>query len=167
MSTRAIEAETQEIGRELFARLERRSPSIFERRWWDDRILSWAMADESVKVQMFRFIDVLPMLHSSEAVTRHLQEYFDDVRTPALGRPPGHGRSHAATAGRQGSGPHRSVERRSRTPQRFIAGANVDEVLAAVMQAVQAGVCLHARPPGRSRDQRASTPTRICRAIST
>ncbi len=58
----AIEADTQEIGRELFARLERRSPSIFERRWWDDRILSWAMADESVKVQMFRFVDVLPML---------------------------------------------------------------------------------------------------------
>jgi len=77
----AIEAETQEIGRELFARLERRSPSIFERRWWDDRILSWAMADESVKVQMFRFVDVLPMLHTHQAVTRHLQEYFDEVRS--------------------------------------------------------------------------------------
>ncbi len=88
----AIEAETQEIGRELFARLERRSPSIFDRRWWDDRILSWAMADESVKVQMFRFVDVLPMLHSHEAVTRHLQEYFDEVRiAPAAGRPAGAG----------------------------------------------------------------------------
>jgi len=37
-----------EIGRYLWSHLSRRSPSVFERRWWDDRILSWAMADESV-----------------------------------------------------------------------------------------------------------------------
>ena len=61
----AIEAETQEIGRERFARLERRSPSIFERRWWDERILGAAMADESLKVQMFRFVDVLA--HAEDA----------------------------------------------------------------------------------------------------
>src|ERR1700732_2252814 len=77
----AIEADTQKIGRDLWANLERRSPSVFERRWWDDRILSWAMADESVKVQMFRFVDVLPMLHAHDTVTRHLQEYFDEVRS--------------------------------------------------------------------------------------
>ena len=78
--TAAVEAETQKLGRRLWSRLERRTPSIFERRWWDDRILSWAMSDESVKVQMFRFVDVLPMLRTHEAVAAHLQEYFDDVR---------------------------------------------------------------------------------------
>src|SRR6476660_7900482 len=41
----AVEAETHEIGRQLWTRLGRRGPSVFERRWWDDRILSWAMAD--------------------------------------------------------------------------------------------------------------------------
>src|SRR5579872_4179941 len=76
----AVETLTQEIGRYLWNHLERRSASLFERRWWDDRILSWAMADESVKVQMFRFVDVLPMLKSREAVTQHLQEYFEEVR---------------------------------------------------------------------------------------
>ena len=40
------------------------------RRWWDDRILAWAMADESVKVQMFRFIDVLPTLRTASAIAR-------------------------------------------------------------------------------------------------
>ena len=30
--------------------------------------------------EMFRFIDVLPMLRTSESLTRHLQEYFDEVR---------------------------------------------------------------------------------------
>jgi len=76
----AIEQRAQEIGRDLWAHLKRRSPSVFERRWWLDHILEWAMQDESVKIQMFRFVDVLPMLRSSSAVTRHLQEYFDEVR---------------------------------------------------------------------------------------
>src|SRR5947207_2954945 len=75
----AIEATTREVGRYIFDHLSDRQPSVFQRRWWDDRIMAWAMQDESVKVQMFRFIDVLPMLSTSDAVTGHLQEYFQDV----------------------------------------------------------------------------------------
>lgn len=76
-----VEQATQRIGRELWEHLNRRKPTVFERRWWLDHILEWAMQDESVKVQMFRFVDVLPMLKTSEQVTRHLQEYFDEVRS--------------------------------------------------------------------------------------
>ena len=127
-----VEAETQRIGRKLWKSMERRSPSIFERRWWDDRILSWAMSDESVKVQMFRFVDVLPMLHTHESVTGHLQEYFDDVRK-AL--------PWAARLGLNVSQPNtvlgRLVAVNARTnarnmARRFIAGANVEEVLQSV-----------------------------------
>ena len=42
--------------------------------------MSWAMNDEAVKVQMFRFVDVLPMLKDHHAIARHLDEYFEDVR---------------------------------------------------------------------------------------
>ena len=63
----AIERATQELGRYFFEHLNRSGPSPWERRWWDDRIMAWAMHDESVKVQMFRFIDVLPMLATPEA----------------------------------------------------------------------------------------------------
>ena len=76
----AIETTTRELGRHLLEHLARRRPNIFERRWWDDRIMSWAMQDESVKVQMFRFVDVFPMLHTPESVIDHLQEYFQDVK---------------------------------------------------------------------------------------
>lgn len=76
-----VEAATQVIGRSLWDHLDRRKPSVFERRWWLDNILEWATQDESVKVQMFRFVDVLPSLKTSEAVARHLQEYFDEVRS--------------------------------------------------------------------------------------
>jgi RHH-type proline utilization regulon transcriptional repressor/proline dehydrogenase/delta 1-pyrroline-5-carboxylate dehydrogenase len=127
-----VEAATLEIGRNLWSNLHRRKASVFERRWWDDRILSWAMADESVKVQMFRFVDVLPMLRTSTSVTQHLHEYFEDVR------------SHLPWAARFGldlSQPNtilgravafnarRNAERMAR---RFIAGTNVDEVFQAV-----------------------------------
>lgn len=80
-SSLQFEQATQRIGRELWDHLDRRKPTLFERRWWLDHILEWAMQDESVKVQMFRFVDVLPMLKASSTVTKHLKEYFDEVRT--------------------------------------------------------------------------------------
>ena len=59
----AIEVLTQSIGREIFANLEHTQPQVWQRRWWDDRLLAWSMRDEQLKVQLFRFVDVLPMLH--------------------------------------------------------------------------------------------------------
>jgi RHH-type proline utilization regulon transcriptional repressor/proline dehydrogenase/delta 1-pyrroline-5-carboxylate dehydrogenase len=129
-----IEAATQEIGREILARTRARQPSVLERRWWDDRILSWAMQDESVKVQLFRFIDVLPMLRSSEAVTQHLQEYFHEVaehlpRAVRVGLAVAGPRSLAgralALAARRNALAH---------ARRFIAGTTAAEVLAAAMR---------------------------------
>lgn len=96
--------------------------------------MAWAMQDESVKVQMFRFIDVLPMLGTSAAVTGHLQEYFQDVRR------------HLPTAVRLGlavATPHsiagRALALAARRnamghARRFIAGTNVTEVMAAAMR---------------------------------
>ena len=80
VSQESIEAQIADFGREIWERLSDRRPSIFERRWWDDRILSLAMSDESIKVQMFRFVDVLPALRDHEQTSRHLQEYYDEVR---------------------------------------------------------------------------------------
>ncbi|HUE74802.1 MAG TPA: proline dehydrogenase family protein [Pirellulaceae bacterium] len=76
----AIEQRTQAIGRHLFANLRESKPAIWQRRWWDDRIMAWSMRDEPLKVQLFRFVDVLPMLRSSEAVTEGLYEYLETVR---------------------------------------------------------------------------------------
>jgi RHH-type proline utilization regulon transcriptional repressor/proline dehydrogenase/delta 1-pyrroline-5-carboxylate dehydrogenase len=129
-----IEAATQEVGRHLFAQRPQHSATIFQRRWWDDRIMAWAMADEAVKVQMFRFVDALPMLKSSESVTRHLHEYFHEVdrHLPGAVRlglsvaTPDSvaGRALAITARRNANGYAR----------RFIAGSNVAEVLVAAMR---------------------------------
>ena len=129
-----IEATTREVGRFIFDHLSHSQPSVLQRRWWDDRIMAWAMQDESVKVQMFRFIDVLPMLATSEATIRHLHEYFHDVerhlpRAVRLGLAVAAPRSIAgralAIAARRNAMGH---------ARRFIAGTTVAEVLAAAMR---------------------------------
>ena len=38
------------------------------------------MEDERVKVELFRFVDALPMLLTPDAVIGHLHEYLDRVR---------------------------------------------------------------------------------------
>ncbi|HEX4142820.1 MAG TPA: L-glutamate gamma-semialdehyde dehydrogenase [Pirellulales bacterium] len=129
-----IERTTQEIGRYVFDRLARGQVSIFDRRWWDDRIMAWAMQDESVKVQMFRFIDVLPMLKSSDAVIHHLHEYFDDVKdhlpsAVRLGMAVATPRTLAGRALAQTA--RRNAQSHAR---RFIAGVNTAEVLTVALR---------------------------------
>jgi len=136
----AAEEQTQRIGRELWGQLQHNAPTIFERRWWDDRILSWAMADESVKVQMFRFVDVLPMLADHRAITRHLHEYFEEVRTHL---------PYAARLGLDVATPNSvmgralAVNARSharRMAKRFIAGTSVEEVFQTVSKLRKQGL---------------------------
>ena len=93
------------------------------------------MRDESVKVQMFRFVDVLPMLATSEAVVRHLRESFEEVR----GRLPSAVRLGVAAA-RPGTTLGRALAIAARrnvtgSARRFIAGSNLEEVLAAARHA--------------------------------
>lgn len=130
-----IEEETQQIGRFVWDHLSRRKPSIFERRWWDERILEAAMADESLKVQMFRFVDVLPRLRTHREVTRHLQEYFQEVKEhlPWAVEMVRFGVEHLSPD----SVLSRALAYNARTnaarmARRFIAGANVGEVLSSV-----------------------------------
>lgn len=133
------EAQTQQVGEWLFSHLHRRQPSIFDRRWWDDRILNWAMADEAVKVQMFRFIDVLPTLKTHAHVARHLQEYFELVneRLPGAARIVMHYAEPESILGRAIAFNARRNARRM--AERFIAGQSHAEVLQAVGKLRQQG----------------------------
>jgi RHH-type proline utilization regulon transcriptional repressor/proline dehydrogenase/delta 1-pyrroline-5-carboxylate dehydrogenase len=38
--------------------------------------MDWAMKNEDFKIQLFRFVDVLPYLNTSESLQRHIEEYF-------------------------------------------------------------------------------------------
>ena len=63
-------------GKEFFTSIAGEAPSIFNKGWWTGKVMDWAMKNEAFKVQMFRFVDVLPYLSSSDSLSRHIEEYF-------------------------------------------------------------------------------------------
>lgn len=73
-----LESLIQQKGQAIFSSLEEDSGSVFNKDWWYGRIMDWSMKNEHFKTQMFRFVDVLPSLHSGSDVARHLKEYFSD-----------------------------------------------------------------------------------------
>jgi len=73
---RAEEEAIEKYGREIFERMEGEKPSVFKTDWWSGKVMDFAMEDPEFKVQMFRFVDVFPMLKRDDQVARHLQEYF-------------------------------------------------------------------------------------------
>ena len=88
VETSTYEAKTQEIAKQLLsATRENRSffASLRDQMRWDDKLLAWAMANPGLRVQLFRFIDCLPALHSKSEIAAHLQEYLSDesVELPA------------------------------------------------------------------------------------
>ncbi|HXG19795.1 MAG TPA: proline dehydrogenase family protein, partial [Methylomirabilota bacterium] len=127
-----IERKTKEIGQDIFSRLQTETPSVFHFAWWDEKILDWCMRDETLKVQMFRFIDVLPMLKTGAQVARHLQEYFLDHKDifPIAVQWGLNFASHRSAAARAVA---LAVRRNAtRMAQRFIAGATPAEALTAI-----------------------------------
>ncbi len=75
----ALEEKIKKLGDEIYSGMKDTSPSVFDPAWWSGHLLEWAMKDESFKVQMFRFIDVFPVLKENKQVVKLLKEYFEDV----------------------------------------------------------------------------------------
>ena len=93
-----VEQLTQKIGREMFERVRLAAASPFQADWWQELALKQFMRHGWLKVQAFRFIDVLPAMATAADVARHLREYFVHpayADEPALSR---------ASAGAQGNG---------------------------------------------------------------
>ncbi len=72
----AVETQIRELGEQLWNRIRGEVPGVFDKGYWQGRILDWAMRDPSFKVDMFRFVDVLPTLGETEQVSRHVREYL-------------------------------------------------------------------------------------------
>jgi RHH-type proline utilization regulon transcriptional repressor/proline dehydrogenase/delta 1-pyrroline-5-carboxylate dehydrogenase len=75
-SPTSLEPAIRRIGEALAARCSGHQPTVFSPRRWSNALLNQCMKDEGFKVQLFRFIDVLPSLQTDEQVARLLEEYF-------------------------------------------------------------------------------------------
>lgn len=78
----------REFGTHVFQDLESYELSPLEIRFWNARMMEWSMSRPDFKVNLFRLVDVLPTLHSPQAIADHVRQYLTEPANrihPALG----------------------------------------------------------------------------------
>ena len=126
---RSREAEILKRGEELWHRMQGEIPGLFNKDYWQGQILEWAMKDASFKVDMFRFVDVLPTLQSTAQVAEHIREYLlkEGRPLPALLNAALKAASGKFTAGLGAKAIKKNV---TEMAERFIVGNDIDDALA-------------------------------------
>jgi RHH-type proline utilization regulon transcriptional repressor/proline dehydrogenase/delta 1-pyrroline-5-carboxylate dehydrogenase len=76
---RSLQSEIVQRGRRIFELVDKYPESLFSKAGFYQRLMTLSMRDEQLKLQLFRFVDVLPSLHTSGEIIEHLQEYFADA----------------------------------------------------------------------------------------
>ncbi|MEO6162723.1 MAG: proline dehydrogenase family protein, partial [Candidatus Binatia bacterium] len=79
MANVTSEQAVQRLARALYQKAARHKPALFDAQDLLGRMIDWSLDDESLRVALFRFVDVLPSLESSSEIGRHLEEYFSRV----------------------------------------------------------------------------------------
>ncbi|MES2459991.1 MAG: proline dehydrogenase family protein [Armatimonadota bacterium] len=84
-----LEKDTQKRGRRLLDEVRRQEKKGRLSDWFYDNLMALTTKDDSLKIELFRFVDALPALKKPEAVSQHLQEYLvrPDVKLPPGGAP--------------------------------------------------------------------------------
>src|SRR5919204_5415610 len=73
---RSLQSEIDQRGRRIFELVDKYPQSLFSKAGFYQRLMTLSMRDEQLKLQLFRFVDVLPSLRGSGEILEHLQEYF-------------------------------------------------------------------------------------------
>jgi RHH-type transcriptional regulator, proline utilization regulon repressor / proline dehydrogenase / delta 1-pyrroline-5-carboxylate dehydrogenase len=72
----ALQVVAESRGQQIFDLVDQHPESIFTKAGFYQRMMAFSMRDETFKVQMFRFVDVLASLRRSDDIVVHLREYF-------------------------------------------------------------------------------------------
>jgi len=72
----SLQSEIEQHGARIFELVDQHPESLFSKAGFYQRMMALSMRDEQFKVQMFRFVDVLPSLRKSGDIVQHLEEYF-------------------------------------------------------------------------------------------
>ncbi|MDQ2999931.1 MAG: proline dehydrogenase family protein [Fibrobacterota bacterium] len=70
------EPQVLKLGQEIWREMQGEVPGIFNKDFWQGRILEWAMKDPSFRVDLFRLVDVLPVLKTRKQVWHHMRDYL-------------------------------------------------------------------------------------------
>ena len=74
----ALQDEIERRGTRIFELVDKHPEPLFSKAGLYQRLMALSMRDEQFKVQLFRFVDVLPSLQVSSEIIEHLNEYFSD-----------------------------------------------------------------------------------------
>jgi RHH-type proline utilization regulon transcriptional repressor/proline dehydrogenase/delta 1-pyrroline-5-carboxylate dehydrogenase len=134
----SLERRILEVGTDLCNRTRREQPGLFDKGYWQGKILDWAMADAAFKIDMFRFVDVLPTLGETEQVSRHVREY---LLKPGRELPRLLGAALRMASGGLAAGLAARTIRKNVTDlaERFIIGRNAREALPVLRGLYQEG----------------------------
>ena len=72
----ALQTAVERRGQRIFELVDQHPESIFTKAGFYQKMMAFSMRDETFKVQMFRFVDVLASLRRSSDIVVHLREYF-------------------------------------------------------------------------------------------
>jgi RHH-type proline utilization regulon transcriptional repressor/proline dehydrogenase/delta 1-pyrroline-5-carboxylate dehydrogenase len=75
---KARQTEIERRGSRIFELVDKHPEPLFSKAGFYQRLMALSMRDERFKVQLFRFVDVLPSLSRSSEIIEHLNEYFSD-----------------------------------------------------------------------------------------
>ncbi|HEX5645565.1 MAG TPA: proline dehydrogenase family protein, partial [Nitrospira sp.] len=124
----ALETAVLRIGLHLAQLSAGHTPTIFEGRWWSQSAINLAMKDAAFKANLFRFIDVLPVITDDERVVSLAEEYLGRASHELFGLQWGLKAMAATSIGARltGKAIRSQVEHMAKT---FIAGASAHEAL--------------------------------------
>ncbi len=127
-------------GQQIFNALKNEKESFFEKDYWFGRLMEWVMKDPSFKVDLFRFVDVLPMLSTNDQISQHIREYLikkgRDI--PAVMNTALKAASFSFARGLAASAIRKNV---TDMAQRFIAGRNLNEAKSILLSLQKEGFC--------------------------
>ncbi len=117
----ATETAIHRIGGELIRQADQHTGGMLSAAFWSDKLMDWAMKDEAFKVQLFRFIDCFPSLHTKQNVHEHLVDYLTQ---PGVTLPSGLGMGLKAGGLAKGAMSKTVSGRIEGMAKRFIAGTD-------------------------------------------
>jgi RHH-type proline utilization regulon transcriptional repressor/proline dehydrogenase/delta 1-pyrroline-5-carboxylate dehydrogenase len=133
MDNQTLDERINTRGKKFLTSIGDEAPTVFNKNYWTGKVMDWCMTNEQFKIQMFRFVDVLPYLTTSSSLTRHIQEYFttdsDDLPAILKWGAKGAGIGGALTGAIIGRTIRANIERMAR---QFIIGENAKEAIKSI-----------------------------------
>lgn len=81
MTDKEFEEKVYNTGKDIFKRIKESKSNILEKSYWNSKLIDLSTKDEYLKLQLFRFIDVLPSLKTKEQTARYMSEYFSENKS--------------------------------------------------------------------------------------